>query len=237
MRQELRIPVGDVVPPVVAVLKAQAIPEGVTPDERISRLAEEAIATYRTLADPVGILMDVSRDEFETVYRGEGRNADETPLDRIRPSADSLALFVVTIGEKMCEEITRLFDVREFAPGSMLDAAASEGAELAAQAVELSYRQHLHERGRLDSDTGTLQFSPGYCGWHISAQRKLFDILHPEEIGITLNPSFLMHPLKSISGVIIAGPKEIFAFDDDFPFCAECRTHSCQDRLSAVLRQ
>ncbi|MFC2086489.1 hypothetical protein ACFLQ9_02090, partial [Bacteroidota bacterium] len=52
----------------------------------------------------------------------------------------------------------------------------------------------------------------------------------PESIGISLNNQFLMIPLKSISGVLIAGKKEIHNFDNDFSFCAQCKTFSCMGR-------
>jgi hypothetical protein len=80
-----------------------------------------------------------------------------------------------------------------------------------------------------------MRFSPGYCGWHVTGQKKLFAALHPEEIDITLTPSCLMKPLKSISGVIIAGDMEIFRFDDSFAFCAECSTHVCRERLATLI--
>jgi hypothetical protein len=81
-----------------------------------------------------------------------------------------------------------------------------------------------------------MRFSPGYCGWHVSGQKKLFAALEPEEIGITLTPSCLMKPLKSISGVIIAGDVDIFQFEDAFAFCGECSTHVCRERLAALVQ-
>jgi hypothetical protein len=80
-----------------------------------------------------------------------------------------------------------------------------------------------------------LRYSPGYCGWHVSGQRKLFDYLLPEEIGITLRESFLMQPLKSISGVVIAGRRQIFDFENTFDFCDDCSTWTCRERISAIL--
>ncbi len=53
----------------------------------------------------------------------------------------------------------------------------------------------------------TNRFSPGYCGWHVSGQHDLFALFpdgHP--CGVTLTPSALMLPIKSVSGVIGLGP-------------------------------
>jgi len=233
----LPIPVPEVVPSPAAVMKGQGIPRGMTPDERIFRLAEDALSLFREHARPAGLVMEITRGEFEAVFRGRGSNEAESPVGPISGSSDHLALFAVTLGPAVCEEISRLFRHNDFALGSMLDSAASEGAELAAGVAEDAYRARLRGAGMLDSRSGTLRFSPGYCGWHISAQEALFRALRPGRIGITLNESYLMQPLKSISGVILSGRREIFDFDDVFSFCGDCRTHSCRDRISSLLEQ
>ena len=117
----------------------------------------------------------------------------------------------------------------------MLDAQASEGAELAANETENRYVSWLAGKGRFNSRSGALRYSPGYCGWHVSGQRKLFDHLLPEKIGITLRESFLMQPLKSISGVVIAGQRQIFDFENTFDFCEDCSTWTCRERISAAM--
>lgn len=52
----------------------------------------------------------------------------------------------------------------------------------------------------------TLPYSPGYCGWNISEQKLLFSIM-PDSTGcgVTLSDSFLMNPIKSVSGFIGIG--------------------------------
>jgi hypothetical protein len=89
--------------------------------------------------------------------------------------------------------------------------------------------------GPQEETTVVLGYSPGYCGWHISGQKKLFAYLHPERIGITLNNSYLMTPLKSVTGVLVAGPPEIHRFKPDFPFCRHCRTYSCLERFKHLV--
>lgn len=234
MRTVLPFPAAEVLPSSAAILEGQGIPREWAPDERTGRLAREAISRYGETARPRGVLMEIGREEFRTVFEGEGHNAGESPVGPIAGSADSLALFAVTVGEEICREIARLFAEQEFALGAMLDSAASEGAERTARALEDAYRRHLAGNGRLSAGHGTLRFSPGYCGWHVSAQGALFRALCPAEIGITLNASFLMRPLKSISGVIVAGRKEIFDFDDAFPFCSDCATHECRERIRSL---
>jgi hypothetical protein len=234
MRKIYNIQIDKVKPTVQAVLEAQGIPHSKLSEERLINLAKQAIAIYREFAIPIGIVMEISKKDFANIFVGEGKNDGESPVKPIYESSDELALFAVTIDENICAEISRLFKSNDFALGSMLDSAASEGTEMAAQIIENIYRKHLSKIGLMNQKNGTLRLSPGYCGWHIGAQRKLFQHLKPEDIGITLNDSFLMQPLKSISGVIILGQKEIYEFDDTFSFCRDCATHSCKERIKAV---
>jgi hypothetical protein len=231
------VPVRSVVPSIRSVLAAQGLPDGVQPDPRVLNLADEAIARYLETAEPIGILEEIGNDAFRETFEGEGRNAHDSPVGSIASGSERLALFAVTLGEPVSAEITRSFRMNDFALGSMLDAVASEGADMTAQALEDDYRRRIRPDGAIDNRYGTLRFSPGYCGWHITGQRKLFDALIPETIGIRINESCLMAPIKSISGVIIHGRKDLFNFEDVFSFCGECATHACRERIKALLEQ
>jgi hypothetical protein len=43
-----------------------------------------------------------------------------------------------------------------------------------------------------------------------------------------------MQPLKSVSGVILAGPRTIHRFPPTYDFCDRCETRTCRDRLRAM---
>ncbi len=230
MGKSLAIPLDLIVPSAREILQAQGIPPGKADDIKICELLDQAIALFKQNALPGGIVMPISKEDFSTVFGGEGKNADDAPLDKIYKSADSLTLFAVTLGGKISNEILALFDKQEFAVAAMLDSTASEGAEKSAAFLENTHRQFLIDAGKFRDHSTTLRFSPGYCGWDISGQKKLFEYLEPDEIGISLRESFLMIPLKSISGVIVAGKNDIFDFDDNLSFCEACQTHSCRNR-------
>ena len=237
MRKVVHIPIKDVIPDAAAILRSQGIPESALTDSRLQDLVKRSLAIYQNLADPLGILEEIPIQDFSRIYNGQGYNDEETPLRKILSSAADSALYLVTIGKAIPEEITRLFNENEFALGAMLDCTASEGTEMAAQEIESYYQKWLTKTGRIDSSSRTMRFSPGYCGWHLTGQKALFAIIRPEEIGVELLDSFLMYPLKSISGVILTGPAKIFDFNDDFPFCSNCDTHSCRERIKIVSEQ
>ncbi|MGB2805096.1 MAG: vitamin B12 dependent-methionine synthase activation domain-containing protein [Candidatus Zixiibacteriota bacterium] len=234
MREIIEIRVDQIKPDQDSVLETQGIPPGAGLTEEVNALLEKAMDLFLEFSIPRAVISDISILEFEDVYEGQGSNEKDTPLDEILKKADSLALFAVTVGERVTKKINQLFKANDFALGSMLDSVASAGTDKAAERMENRYFDLLSEIGKITTSKGVLRFSPGYCGWHMSGQKRLFEFLRPEDIGITLLESFLMKPLKSISGVLVAGDKEVFVFDDSYPFCSECRSRSCQERIKAL---
>ena len=71
---------------------------------------------------------------------------------------------------------------------------------------------------------------------HVRPAVHLFAHLQPADIGISLSASCLMYPLKSVSGVIVAAKRGAFHSTDDFPFCGDCPTHACRERIAAFVR-
>jgi hypothetical protein len=218
-----------------AVLRSQGVSEGKTVSDRIHALITKAMDLFSLSAKPEGILSEVPVQEFKTIYTGEGRNEEDTPLEHIFPRADRLALFALTMGSEVSAAVEERFKNNDFALGWMLDSVASLAADNSVQACERSYFDNLSKTGVTSPDRCVLSYSPGYCGWHISGQKKLFQFLEPQKLGITLNDSFLMTPLKSVTGVLVAGEKAIHIFDSNYPFCRFCKTHSCQRRMKDLL--
>jgi hypothetical protein len=216
-----------------AVLRDEAAPSDGAVSPRTQALLDEAFAIFQETVKPAALLQEVTAAEFAAVFRGEGKNADDAPLGRIFPSADALALFALTLGASLSERTEALFKENDYALGYMLDRVASLAADRAVHLLEETFLQELFTGGIASGDTDirVLSYSPGYCGWDLSGQKRLFEILRPETIGITLNESFLMVPLKSVTGVLAAGSEEAHRFDPEYPFCRFCRSRSCLERM------
>jgi len=205
------------------------LPTHVAVPDHTASLLEQALACYVGLARPAGVAARVSPEQFALVFAGQGGNEPETPVAAVFPQADHLLLFAVTVGDAPTREISRLFAADEFPRAAMLDAVTSAAADRAAALVEEMAHQWCGTHP-VASPLTARRYSPGYCGWHISGQKQLFDALRPEAAGITLRDSFLMEPLKSISGVVILGPPEIHRFPGGYSFCRECRARECGKR-------
>ena len=218
------------------ILRAQGVPLQHDVSERVNALVEEAQGLYRTLSEPRGMVASISLAEFLEVYEGEGRNEFPAPIPGIARRAEHLALFTATLGEPVCSRINTLFVENEPALGYVLDTIASERADTAADVLAQEFLDAIHRSHGNSGDTTVLPYSPGYCGWHITGQRRLFAFLEPQQIGITLNASCLMQPLKSVSGVLLAGVREAHDFDNDFDFCLDCKTWDCRGRISSLFQ-
>jgi len=217
-----------------AVLERLGIPPGVGLTERTEQLYATAAALLADSAVPAGVLSDIAVAEFKAVYDGEGRNASRSPVADISARAEYVALFAVTLGERTSEAVSRCFGDQDFALGYMLDAMASVAADDVADLAERRFAAMLRERGWSTPDGAVLRYSPGYCGWDVTGQRKLFARLKPERIGLTLTDSCLMTPLKSVSGAIIAGPRSIHRFPPTYDFCEHCEARTCRSRLRGL---
>lgn len=217
-----------------AVLEAQGIPRTANVSEHVLGLADRSIERYAELVHPRGTVAEISSEEFASIFRGQGANADRTPVEEIFPRAEHLALFAVTLGGAISDEVSELFRQNEPAEAYALDAVASERADAAVGLLARQYLDELRQAGRVGSSSCVLPYSPGYCGWHVSGQRRLFDRLQPERIGVTLNSSCLMQPLKSVSGVLMIGPPSIHDFHNDYDFCELCSTYQCRGRIASL---
>jgi hypothetical protein len=214
--------------------------QGIPPDRALPHTIQNVYLAARGIfaetVQPAGVIAEISRPDFGTLYRGEGRNEPATPVGDICDCAECLAIYAATVGQKVSDRIQECFASRDFALGAMLDAIASAAADKLGELIERRFLRMLSDRGQTGTDTQALRYSPGYCGWHISGQKALFAFLRPDRIGISLRESFLMQPLKSVSGVVIVGPAGIHAIEDSYPFCEQCKTHGCHERTASSVR-
>ena len=143
---------------------------------------------------------------------------------------ESLGLAICTIGDAIEERIEALYAEREFPLAYMLDSLGSVAVETLAEGI---HRQVCAEHLLRDFKVTSRQ-SPGYPRWAIEEQRKIFDLLPADTIGVDLNPYCVMTPRKSISFAVGVGP-EVRMGSSASP-CQSCDMRGCAYRR-AGLRQ
>jgi 5-methyltetrahydrofolate--homocysteine methyltransferase len=108
-----------------------------------------------------------------------------------------LALQVVSIGERVAQESRRLARQKRIHDQFLLHGL---GAELTEALAGYCQAQLL----RLPGSRATVRYSPGYPVWpDLSEQRKIFALLRPQRIGVSLTRSFQMVPEYSTSAIVL----------------------------------
>ncbi len=137
--------------------------------------------------------------------------------------ARRVAVFLVTVGGEITRQAGDRCRHGDAFGGLALDAIGSWAAEAAAEALLARLAGHLGA-----NESFTLRYSPGYCGMDLAEQRTLFQLAPADAIGITLLPSLLMQPLKSISGIVGLGPRKLVGIH--LSPCERCPQVGCHLR-------
>lgn len=158
----------------------------------------------------------ISRDD---VVCGHVRfNTGRIIATRLRRSS-SLAIFAATIGKELETVSRRLMDEGDMMAGFIYDTIASAYAEATAEWIE----ERIATAAAAENEKNTNRYSPGYCDWRVAEQHALFSLLPQGFLGITLTPSALMLPIKSVSGIIGIGAE----VKHEQYQCSVCDMHDC----------
>jgi len=116
-------------------------------------------------------------------------------------NSERIALFVCTAGNEIGQLSKKLLSDGDLLEGYIADIIGSLIVESAMDKIqeELKNEMLLHDLSISN------RYSPGYCGWKVDEQLKLFGLLPESICGISLTTSCLMTPIKSISGFIGIG--------------------------------
>ena len=111
--------------------------------------------------------------------------------------AEKIALFVCTAGETVSNLSRCRTPDDDLMRAYIHDVTGTMVAENAADMMLRELSRAMEAGGC--SITG--RFSPGYCGWDLAEQHKLFSFLRDNCCGVILTESALMRPVKSVSGL------------------------------------
>ena len=150
-------------------------------------------------------------------------------ISRQLRGAEAFALFVATAGAEFEDLQMRLKDEDDMVRTFIADAFGSVIAEHTADVMEQYLQDEIGTRGWRHTN----RFSPGYCGWHVSEQQRLFPLFGVDRpCGVRLTDSSLMVPIKSVSGVIGLGERvrklEYSCGLCDYKDCYKRRKHPSQ---------
>lgn len=137
------------------------------------------------------------------------------PLKKI----SGAAIFLGTIGSAFDKWSRDTFSGGDPLAGYMIDLLGSEIAESIAEWINEKIVEYAEAKDLKCSN----RYSPGYCGWNVAEQHKLFTFFPKDFCSVALTESALMKPHKSVSGIIgISNEIEW----KDYP-CEVCNVEHC----------
>jgi hypothetical protein len=144
-------------------------------------------------------------------------------LSQALKDSGEIVCFVATIGSAIEDEIIQLMAEKRLSEAYILDAMGS----VAVENVVEQFHQRKEAKFAAENKSVTLRFSPGYCDWPVTEQKKLFGLFGSESTGVELLDSCLMQPRKSISGVFglfhTANPRTSLPYNP----CQRCKKIDC----------
>lgn len=144
--------------------------------------------------------VDVNRQELTIQVETSKFLPGKIVTTQLKKSSKA-ALFACTAGPKISEHSETLQNNGDTLEAFIFDVIGSVVVEKAMDKIQNVLQKEVEHEGLGISD----RYSPGYCNWDVKEQHQLFALLPDTFCGITLSPSALMSPIKSVSGIIGIG--------------------------------
>jgi hypothetical protein len=159
------------------------------------------------LPDKHGLMVDKHIFEVRKIVYTRLKNASE------------IAIFVCTAGPGLGNWSKQLMHDGDLMKGYIVDTIGTVVVEAAMDRIQIALQNSVRDQNKRITN----RYSPGYCGWDVNEQHKLFSFFPIGFCGITLTDSALMHPVKSVSGFIGIGTEVRF----DQYTCNVCDNKNC----------
>jgi hypothetical protein len=165
---------------------------------------EAALADARELVRPAAVWDAFPIQEFrhERLVLADGSRIGGGPVASVVAGATDLVIGVCTVGSEISRRTSEQLRGEQRLRAMFLD-------DLGSWAVD-QVRQQLCRQVEGDAVSRGLHasasLSPGESEWSVAEQAVIFSLVDAREIGVTLNKSMVMSPIKSLSLIMGIGP-------------------------------
>jgi hypothetical protein len=164
---------------------------------------QAALAEARALVQPAAVwdVFPIREIRHDHVLLVNGAKIGGGPVTRVIGGASDLIVAVCTIGPAIERRASELQRSREMFHAMML-------SDLGSWAVDRVRQQLCHW---LEEDVArqglraSASLSPGESEWSVRDQPAIFSLLDTRAIGVSLSPSMMMSPIKSLSLIMGIG--------------------------------
>jgi len=194
-------------------------------DQHTRELTSSLLIQCREIMEPGGgyvALEALPINNMEEIATPESGFRPGKIIVKLLKGSKQFLFFMATAGSGPEQLSKKLMAEGQYLEGFLVDLIASALAEATAQYVH----DHIKETQGLSGLLISNRYSPGYCGWDVREQQKLFALFPEKFCGISLSESSLMYPIKSLSGLVGTGANVKFR---DYT-CDICSMKDCNFR-------
>lgn len=171
-------------------------------DPVFSRMLESGMKQARLLCHPTGVylrLKIIDRTQ-DSIRLENGIHFQSQSLSRLLQNSSEAVLMAATVGSEIVAAIMDEVNHKDAAFGLILDAVASQTADLILDWM-MDYLNGLLAKQGLKLSKH--RYSPGYGDLPLDYQKPIFTMLNLEKLGLELTEKFMLIPEKSV--IAIAG--------------------------------
>ena len=169
---------------------------------------------------------NITSTDNGSVYLEDGLSFKSPKLSKSVHNCREIICFIATIGSRVDAEIKTLEDRNHLSEAYILDAMGS----VAIESIVDKFQQRMRERYQTEGRDVSLRFSPGYCDWPLTEQKKLFHFFDELQSDVKLTDSCLMQPRKSVSGIFGILPAQTPSPVYPYNPCSDCSKKTCTAR-------
>ena len=164
-----------------------------TPPPDLLQQVEQACAQLLPHCRPRYVWRQVAKADLPAL----GLDLPGEDIHTLLRDCETAVLFALTLGEE-AELLIRRAGLRSPTDALVLDACASAACEAACDKLQAMLEGQLCKDGLHPTD----RFSPGYGDLPLTVQKPLLELLDAQRrCGITLSPTFIMTPRKSVTAI------------------------------------
>jgi hypothetical protein len=140
----------------------------------------------------------IVHNDGEKIILARGLTLTSKKLSAFLRDCREAFLMAATAGSAIMEAIKEKTRQDDLAAAVVYDATASEMTDAGLDWIMDYFNQQLRREGK------TLlprRFSAGYADFNLENQKAIYDTLQMEKIGVTITPSFILLPEKSVTAI------------------------------------
>jgi hypothetical protein len=140
----------------------------------------------------------INKNDGKKIFLAGNLIFDSEKLSSFLSNCKEAALMGATAGNSIMEAIKEKTNQDNLAAAVVYDATASEMADAGMDWI----MDYLNQQVRRERKTLLpRRFSAGYADFDLKNQKAIYEILQMEKIGVTITPSFILLPEKSVTAV------------------------------------